>query len=129
MAKLEELQEQVGRLTAILAQAGITPRLPASEHAPDYIEHGSAKHAVFMGLMEVDDVAQAARDGYTVYKSPRTGKNWRLEDEIKATQLVPGVDPTKAILLVLRQKVTSLESGKPTAPPNAPEMALGEVWR
>lgn len=126
MSKITELQNEVNALKGLLAQAGIfQPVRQESSHAPDYIAHGSTEHAAFLGLAEVEDVAQAERDGYTVYTSPRTGKAWRLEDEIGVMRFYPGVDPNKAIILVLRQKVNVIESGPPPAPKDAPTMFTG----
>lgn len=125
MSKIEELQQQINGLTALLAQAGITLPQQRSEHRPDYIPHGSAQHAVFLGLVEVEDEAEAKAEGYTVYASKQTGKAYRLDDEIGAVSHYPGTDPDKAVLLVLRQKVGSLESGVPQAPAGAPPMFTG----
>jgi len=129
MTKVEDLQKEIVELRALVAQAGITARLEPA-HGTDYIAHGSTQHAAMIGLCEVDDVEQAKRDGYTIYTSPVTGKNWRLEDEIGTVHYYPGVDPQKAITLVLRQKVNVIESGKPTIPANAPQMFTGgDEWR
>jgi hypothetical protein len=126
MSKIEELQEQVKSLTSILVQSGLMPRLAhRPEHAPDYIAHGSPQHAVFLGLVGVDDEDAARADGYTVYRSRTSGNAWRLDDEIGVMHHYPGVDPAKAALLVLRQKVNELESGPPQPPANAPEMFTG----
>ena len=126
MAKIEELQNEITRLYGMLAQAGIFAKPEKHEHASDYIPFGSEKHAAFLGVVEVSDVEQAKRDGFTVYTSPNTAKQWRLEDEIGALKFYPGVDPNKAALLVLRQKVYSLESGVPPIPSGAPDMFTGE---
>ena len=127
MAKqIEELQQEVSGLRALLAQAGIIARPAPTARGTDYVPHGSPQHAAMIGLCEVGDAEQAARDGYTVYTSPTTGKCWRLEDEIGTVHYYPGVDPQKAILLVLRQKVNVIEAGAPTVPPNAPPMFTGD---
>ena len=121
MATTIELQNEIAWMRGVLKQAGLLPREKA-EHAADYIEHGSSQHATMLGLVEVSDLEQAQKDGYTLYASPRTGKTYRLEDEIRALQYVPGVEPRQAMLVVLRQKVNGLESGPPQVPANAPPM-------
>lgn len=127
MGKIEELQEQVNVLTALLAKAGLLPKAQStSEHAPDYVAHGSAKHAAMIGLAEVTDIEQAKKAGYIMYTG-KSGKTWRLEDEIGATRFYPGVDPTKAMLMTLRQKVAVIEAGAPPIPQDAPPMYVGEV--
>lgn len=126
MSKIEELQQQVADLQAKLAR--LVPKPAPVAHGPDYIENGSARHAAFLGIAEVQDVEQAIKDGYTVYTSPRTQKSYRLEDEIGSVRFYPGVEPAKAIVLVLRQKVNEFEAPD-TVPTDAPPMFTGEVWR
>ena len=123
MATVNELQNEVSWMRGVLKQAGLLPR-EVAEHAPDFIAHGSQQHATMLGLVEVApvDLEQAKNDGYTLYTSPRTSKVYRLEDEIRALQYVPGVEPRQAMTIVLRQKVNGLESGPPQVPVNAPPM-------
>ena len=114
MATVRELEQQVKALQAALERAGIrSPAEPAQrpEDRADYIAHGSPEHAQFLGLVVVKDQKAIEAQGYTVYTSPSTGKLWRLEDETHPLSQYPGMDPDKAILAVLRQKVSSLESG------------------
>ena len=122
-SEIRALQETVAFLTNTLKAAGLMPK-PVSEHAPDYVAYGSPRHAALLGLVEVkeQDLAQAQKDKYVLYASPKTGKTYRLEDEIVVMQLYPGVDPEKAATVVLRQKVNGLESGAPKVPDNAPPM-------
>jgi len=117
----QDLQNEVAWMKDLLKRAGLIPPEKA-EYAPDYIAYGSPKHAVMLGLIEVTDIEQAKKEEYTLYTSPASGKVYRLEDEIRALQFVPGVDPHQAMLIVLRQKVNSLESGAPKVPDNAPPM-------
>ena len=123
MAKVDELAAQVEQLKRILEAHGLrAPVQPVvQKDRPDYIEHGSAQHAAFLGLVEVD------KDDKTftlvTFTSPRTNKTYRLEDEIGAVRHYPGIDPEKAALLVLQQKVNSLEQPV-TVPDNAPEMFI-----
>ena len=119
MAKIDELAAQVEALQRVLAQHGIRPpaeEIPA-EHRPDYIGHGTLEHAQILGLVEV------AEGDKTVclaqYTSPRTGRTFRLEDEMGAIRHYPGIDPAKAVALVLQQKVNELEI-KPEVPADAP---------
>lgn len=127
MAKLEDLQNEIAVLRGLLAQAGIIQnRAQRKQEQTDYVEYGSTRHAAFLGIVEVDDIEQAMRDGYTVYTSVSTKKTWRLEDEIGILKNYPGIDPSKAALLVLRQKVATFEAGKPPIPANAPPMYVNE---
>lgn len=120
--KLDELTAQVEELRAVLKQHGIETAQYRSldpTERPDYIPHGSAAHASFLGLVEVAD------DDNTVclaqYTSPRTERTFRLEDEMGAIRHYPGIDPEKAVRLVLQQKVNELES-IPEVPADAPPM-------
>jgi hypothetical protein len=115
----EQLERKVERLEKLLEQFGI--RAPVDETAPqerpDYVAHGSPQHAALLGLVEV------GKDDDTVtlvtYTSPRTKRVFRLEDEMGAVRHYPGIDPEKAALLVLQQKVNELEV-KPGVPDDAP---------
>lgn len=125
----KELQEQIDQLMDIVERLGGGKFLPQErqDRGPplDFIEHGSDKHVQFLGLIEVQekDVKQAVEeDHYVIYKSRATGRYFRLQDEIGLLRHYPGIDPEKAALVVLRQKIGSLESGKPRAPENAPSL-------
>ena len=124
MASVKELQTQIETLQAQLQAAGLLPRIRVAvdrpEDRPDYIPFGSDKHMTFLGLVQVTDPAKAKEIGYTVYTSPTTGDHYRLQDEIAPVNLYRGVDPDKAILLVLRQKVGQFEAGAPRIPEDAP---------
>ena len=119
MAKIDELAAQVEELKRALKAAGIeqpAPIIGQAERA-DYIAHGSPRHAAFLGLVEVgpEDKTVTLR----TFTSPRTGRTFRLEDELGAIRYYPGIDPEKAILLVLQQKVNELEMPV-TVPEDAP---------
>jgi len=121
MAKIDELEARIVQLTELLAQHGIQPSvaaLPARER-PDYVPHGSEAHARLLGLVQV-------KEGDTTvclatYTSPRTGRAFRLEDELAAVRFYPGIDPEKAARLVLQQKAAELELA-PEVPADAPPM-------
>lgn len=129
MAKLEDLQLEVERLRVILSNAGLLPK-QKTERNHDYVAHGSLEYAAMIGLVAVADadIDQAKRDGYTIYVSPKTKQAWRLEDEIGALRFYPGVEPKQACIVVLRQKVNSLESGEPKVSANAPAMFNPESY-
>jgi len=118
--QLDELAAQVEALKSLLAQHGIQQparSVARPEERPDYIAHGSPEHARFLGLVEVgegDKTVCLAR-----FTSPRTGRVFRLEDELGAVRYYPNVDPEKAALLVLQQKVNELET-VPEVPESAP---------
>lgn len=123
MAK-QTLQQQIDAgVRAALAQLGISVPTPASadptEHL-DYVSFGSERHRALLGLVEVnegDDVA-----GFTTFTSLNTGKTYRLEDEIGVLAMYPGVDPEKAAVIVLRQKINELEAGEPPVFERAPKL-------
>jgi hypothetical protein len=121
-SKVDELRERLELLERVIAQHGIL--LPAEEveptERPDYIPHGSARHAALLGL--VDRAGDPANQQFLAeFTSAKTGTTYRLEDEVDALRHYPGVDPAKACLLVLQQKVNELETA-PTVPADAPPM-------
>jgi hypothetical protein len=120
--KVAELEAKVRRMEAAMEAAGIKPpaELMADEDRPDYIELGSPEHATFLGIIEVTDEEEAQE--FITHQSRDTGKTYRLMDEL--TGFVNYPDPDKAARLVLRQKVSSLESGPPAPPTGAPPL-----WR
>jgi hypothetical protein len=118
MAKIDELAAQVEALTAVLKAHGITPSVQREgAPRPDYIAHGSLEHAAFLGLVEVKEGDKTIT--LVTYTSPRTGRTFRLEDEMGAIRYYPGIDPEKAALLVLQQKINELEIA-PSVPKDAP---------
>lgn len=126
MASVKELEAKIAQMEAVLKSAGLVP--PAIEPSDpkersDYIKPGGDRHRVFLGLEMVDDVEQALKDRFVVHTSPTTKKSYRLVDEIAAAQRGAPMEPDKAILFELRQKVSSYESGPPPPPVNAPSLA------
>jgi hypothetical protein len=121
MARNNDPTAQIEQLKALLARHGIRDEeAPAPmQDRPDYIPHGSERHATFLGLVIMTDGDEAYH--LVEFTSPRTGKKYRLEDEMGAIRHYPGIDPEKAIMLVLQQKVNELEI-LPTAPVDAPPM-------
>jgi len=122
MARTDELQSQLDELKTLLAQHGITPpdrSMRPDGKSPDYIPYGSPEHAAFLGLVESepDDPTECLAR----YTSPRTGRTFRLEDEMGAIRHYPAIDPDKAVRLVLQQKVNELETA-PEVPADAPPM-------
>lgn len=119
MSKIDELTKELANLKALLGIGAPTPSGDPKDR-PDYIEHGSPKHAQFLGLVLVDEADDPT--GYVTYQSRDTGRTYRLADEIGVLTHYPGTDPAQAALMILRQKIGELESGKPQAPANAPSM-------
>lgn len=117
-------QSETSRLRAELEQLkqmlGIGTQVEPGEHFPDYIEHGSPEHVTFVGLKVVTEGDDTT--GFTLYTSKESGVTYRLEDEIGILTHFPGVDPDKAALLALRQKVNEVESGVPPIPERAPSL-------
>jgi hypothetical protein len=121
MATNKRLEGEIQALKELLARHGIIA--PAEVLAPkdlaDYIPHGSDAHRVFLGLVVIEDEAQA--DGRITYHSQTSGALYVLEDEVTPFMQYP--DPKQVAGLVLRQKVSALET-LPTVPENAPPL-----WR
>lgn len=118
-----ELEQEIAELRKMLAQlVGVPMATEPTDPTKraDYIEYGSPAHAIFLGLIPLETMDQA--EERTTYTSPRTQKLYCLDDEIAAVRFFQGVDPDKAILLVLRQKVNVFESGPPQVPEHAPPM-------
>ena len=115
---LEGRIAQLGQMLGVPAAESV----PESEKASDYIALGSPGHAVFLGLVIVEKDTDTT--GYTTYTSKDTNTEYHLVDEFQAVQNYPGLDPEKAILLHLRSKVSSLESGPPSPPVDAPSLML-----
>lgn len=127
-AELEKRVRQLEEQNRLLRQ--LIPGLETVQLAEevtdraDYIEHGSEEHAIFLGLVQVheEDIEDATKNKYILYESPLTGITWRLEDEVSPFMAFP--DPEKIARLTLRQKVSSLEAGKPPIPDNAPSLLV-----
>ena len=123
MAKEEVgLREQLEQMRRVLAAHGIRVPGATDEVAEpvDRVAHGSAEHARMLGLVET---GAGGADGFVTFTSERTGKAYRLEDELGIMRYYPGVDPKAAALVVLRQKVNELEMA-PSVPADAPVL-----WR
>ncbi len=128
MATNKQLEQQVEALVQLLAAHGISEPVGkvAPEKLDDYIEFGSPEHITFLGLVEVEDVKEAEGEyGYITHRSKATDITYRLEDQI--TQFIHFPDPAQVARLVLRQKVSSLESGKPKVPADAPPLWRGDL--
>jgi hypothetical protein len=118
--RLEWLEGVVSRLKPRSLAPEILPPSSPEERA-DYIGFGTPQHMVFLGIAEVDDAEAAKKEGAEVfYTSPRTGKTYRLTDELGARYLYPQYAPEKAAMTTLREKVSSFESGPPEPPADAP---------
>ena len=127
MAKTTDLEARIAQLEAALAKVGVAVEKASGlpEDRPDYIAFGSPEHARFIGLVLIKDPAEA--DGRVVYTSRQTKQLYCLEDELGILRYYPGMDPDKAALTVLRQKVSVFESGVPQPPDNAPPMWTPEL--
>ena len=117
-----KLQKQIDAgVRDALARLGIQlPGTAAQVEQTDHIAFGSDEHRQFLGLAVVDENDDPT--GFVTYASKESGTTYRLEDELGVLALYPGVDPEKAALMVLRQKVNVLESGEPQPPANAPNL-------
>jgi hypothetical protein len=123
MEMATKLQEQINAgVRSALRDLGIT--LPVGTMSEvkqtDHIAFGSDEHRQFLGLVVVSDGDDTS--GYTTFTSHYSKKVYRLEDELGVVNLYPGIDPDKAAILVLRQKINELEMPVPKVPANAPSM-------
>ncbi len=102
------LEERVAQLEAILAQIGYqTPKKARRpEDRPDYLEFGSEKHALFLGLKKAGEDDADQIDG------------WALAD---MTAYGPAARP-EFLHEILRQKVNEWKSGKPQVHAGAPPL-------
>lgn len=119
MATVAELQAQLDGVMRLLAAHGIqlpSPTIKDVTKRADYIAYGSAEHAAFIGLVEV----QKGEEKDYITWTGADGRTWRLEDEV--TPFMTFSDPAQVAKLVLRQKVSALEAGPPSIPPDAPTM-------
>ena len=124
MASVKELEQELAELKAMLARQGIGERPLASGAVPpeqrsDYIPFGSDEHLVFLGLARVDDIEAAEKNHLIVYTSDK-GKSYRLTDELGAARMMMPLEPDKGIMMILREKVSSFESGPPKPFAGAP---------
>lgn len=118
MATNKELEARIERLSQLLVQYGIEePTVVATlpSERGDYVEHGSPEHALFLGLVEVDEETNKR----VTFTSPRTGRTFALEDEVNP--FMQYAEPRGVAERVLEQKVNVLEI-PPTVPTNAPPM-------
>ena len=128
MATAKQLEKQFEALTKLLAQHGIREPGAAtakSEKPADFIGFGTPEHMTFIGIVEVDNIEEAEEYGYLVYRSKKTNVTYRLEDQVTPFMQFP--DPTQVARLVLRQKVSSFESGQPKVPADAPPLWRGDL--
>lgn len=96
MASVKDLEQRIAELEARIAQAyGLSappPLIVKKEDRLDYIEHGSLKHAEFLGL-EKDD----------------SELGWRLMDPTRWGMMAR----PEMLLEILRQKVAEWKAGPP----------------
>lgn len=114
-ARVEELEQKLQQVLGIPSRPSDDP-----EDRADYIAHGSPQHVQFVGLKVVDEEDDPT--GFATFTSKGTGITYRLEDEFGAVTAYPGVDPDKAALLLLRQKINEIEAGPPPIMDRAAEM-------
>lgn len=121
MAK-QTLQQQIDAgVRVALARLGIVAAGPVEPGGQtDYVAFGSDRHLALLGLVKVDEGDNV--QGFTTFTSPDTGDTYRLDDEMSVLSMYPGVDPEKAAVIVLRQKINVFEGGEPEPPDNAPNM-------
>ena len=126
--ELEDIIKQQAEQIRVLSEAiGLGQSAKPAEDVTergDYIAHGSKEHAAFLGLIPVgeNEIEDALGNKFVLFESPTTNQTWRLEDELTISQAFPGIEPDKIVLLVLRQKVSTLEAGKPPIPDHAPPL-------
>ena len=117
--KEKELEARVRELEQAL-NIRRAAKLAPGEPRPDHIEFGSPQHAALLGLVEVADNEDTT--DHATYTSPSSEKVYRLADEYEPARTFPAMDPEKSVRIILKQKVGSLESGRPPIPDHAPTM-------
>lgn len=129
MATTKQLEKQLQELTQLLEGHGI--RLPSkAAEAQEFtgVRIGSDEHMIFLGLIQVEDAKEAEEQyGHIVYRSPKSSKTYRLEDQV--TPFMTFSDPMQVARLVLAQKVSSFESGPVKVPADAPPLWRGDMMR
>ncbi|MCP4540679.1 MAG: hypothetical protein GY832_26370 [Chloroflexi bacterium] len=128
-SRLEAVQNELAQLKEMLARAGIgipRPSLASDKDRADYIEFGSERHAVHLGLVKAE---KGDGELYIVYEGQKGA--YRLEDEI--TAYMHHHDPRQVARMTLRHKVKVLEAGKPSIPTSAPPLQTpgthdGAIW-
>ena len=123
MATNKQLQAELDAIKQLLGRYGITaPRTIAQtpEERADYIGFGTPEHAIFVGLVELEGEDDPQARGRLTHISLNTGRVYMLEDEV--TPFMPFPDPMQVAALVLRQKVSEFEKGKPPIYKGAPPL-------
>ena len=124
MATNRELENRIKQLEAMIDQIAPGATSVISDdprERPDYIEFGSPRHAVHLGLVLLDDGENPPMQ-QTIILSGKKGQLYCLEDELGAMRYHPGLNLGEAVPVILRQKIGEYESGPPQIPDSAPPM-------
>lgn len=113
-----QVRAEVSRILASMGLAA--PASPSTDptERPDYIAHGSEAHARLIGLEPAQD---GDKELYAILEDAQ-GRAWRLYDKIAALRNLPGIDPDKAEVIMLRMLVGELNQGAPPVYDGAPQM-------
>jgi hypothetical protein len=124
MATNRELEARVKQLEALIEQiAPGAASVPSDEptERPDFIDFGSPRHAVHLGLILLDD-GESPPMQQRIILPGKDGQLYCLEDELGVMRFHPGLTLDEAAPVILRQKIGEYEAGPPQVPDSAPPM-------
>ena len=122
MATNKELEARIKQLEALIEQiAPGAASAPSDEptERPDYIEFGTPRHAVHLGLILLEDGERPPMQQRIILPG-QDGQLYCLEDELGAMKYHPGLSLDEAVPVILRQKIGEYEAGPPQVPEDAP---------
>lgn len=124
-SEIEALRAELAQLKSLLHGMAGVPDKTKSGGQSDFIDWGSKRHAALLGIEQVPDEKDLL-PGDISFRSPKSDKLYKLSDPV--TPFMHFAQPTEIARLVLRQKVSSFESGRPQVPADAPPlMTFGQL--
>ena len=124
---IQGLQNEIAELKKLVTTLVGAPSSTqqSAKTQTDFIGWGTPEHAGLLGIVPVEDEKDLL-PGDISFRSPKTDNLYKLADPI--TPFMSFSRPNTIALLVLRQKVSSFESGQPQVPEDAPPlMTFGQL--